>query len=91
MMTRAGDIGGTGAGTGGRSPDVIDHDPSPGREIETGDIVAEVAVGDVTITVIEVGDLPDETVIGVPDLVIAEILQEATRKTGEQVQETTQS
>ena len=91
MMTRAGDIGGTGVGRGGRSPDVIDHGPSPGREIETGDIVAEVVVGDVTITVIEVGDLPDETVIGVPDLDIAEIRQEVTRKTGEQVLETTQS
>ena len=91
MTTRGGDTGGTGVGRDGRSRDVIDHAPSLGHVIGTGDIVAEVVVEDVTITVIEVGDLRDVIEIEVPDLVIAEILQEATQKIGEQVLETTQS
>ena len=70
---------------------MIAHDPSLGLVTGTGDIAAEVAVGDVMITVIGVGDLRVETEIEVPDRVIAEILQEATRKIGEQVLETTQS
>ena len=69
---------------------MIAHDPRLGLMIGTGDIVAEVVAEDVTITEIEVVDLRDVIGIEVPDLVIAEILQEATQKTGEQVLETTQ-
>ena len=89
MTTRDGDIGGTGAGRGGRNHDVIDHVPSLGHVTGTGDIGAEVVVEDVTITVIEVGDLRVEIGTKVRDRDIAEILQVVTPKTGEQVLETT--
>ena len=91
MTTRDGDIGGTGAGRGGRSRDAIDHDPSLGPVTGTGDIGAEVVVEDVTIIVIEVGDLRGEIGTEVRDLDIAEILRAVTPKTGEQVLETTPS
>ena len=55
---------------------MIAHDPRLGLVIRTGVIVAEVVAEDVTITVSEVADL--FVVIEVPDLVIAEVFQEAT-------------
>ena len=57
---------------------MIAHDPRLGLVIGTGDIVAEVVAEDVTITVSEVADLFVVIEIEVPDLVIAEVFQEAT-------------
>ena len=57
---------------------MIAHDPRLGLVIGTGDIVAEVVDEDVTITVSEVADLFVVIEIKVPDLIIAEVFQEAT-------------